>query len=113
MLGGGYRWNFNDRSKYLTLQPEPLDDNEKDSYIVCGCYTVRPEDQLFGERLVKKLALAYVKQILGAVRGTFQGVPLLGGANVNESIGETGKEEEDVIMEELKTMMPGAFIVGC
>jgi len=112
MLGGGYRWNFNERTKMLKLLPEPVTDGEKSNWVVTGVYVVRPEDQIYGERLVKKLALAYVKQILGAVRGTFQNVPLFAGANINEGIGEKGEEEELAVMEEIQNMMPPAFIVG-
>lgn len=112
MLGGGYTWNFNERTKILKLQPDPIKKGVTEGYILAGCYTVRPEEQVYGERLCKRLALAYCKKILGKVRGTFQNVPLLAGANINESIGEEGKEEEDALMEELRNMMPPAFIVG-
>lgn len=113
MLGGGYRWNFNERTKYLTLQPDPIKEgaNNSNSYIVAGCYITRSEDQIYGERLCKRLALAYCKKILGKVRGTFQNVPLLAGASVNETIGEEGEREEEALMEEIKNMMPPAFIV--
>lgn len=112
MLGNGYHWNFNDRTKKLVLTPDPVKENISDGHVVVGCYTVRPEEQVYGERLCKRLALAYCKKILGKVRGTFQNVPLLAGANVNEGIGEEGKEEEDALMEELRSMMPAAFLVG-
>lgn len=112
MLGGGFVWSFNDRTKYLTLQPDPAAEEVGDnSYIVAGAYVVRPEDQVYGERLCKRLALAYCKKILGKVRGTFQNVPLLAGANVNETIGEEGEREEEALMEEIRNMMPAAFIM--
>lgn len=112
MLGNGYTWNFNERTKKLVLSPDPVKQNISDGHVIVGCFTVRQEDQVYGERLCKRLALAYCKKILGKVRGTFQNVPLLAGANVNESIGEEGAEEEDKLMEELRNMMPAAFIVG-
>ncbi len=112
MLGGGYIWNFNERTKYLKLQPDPAKQGVTDGYVICGCYIARSEDQVYGERLCKRLALAYSKKILGKVRGTFQNVPLLAGANVNETIGDEGKEEEEALIEELKNMMPPAFIVS-
>lgn len=112
MLGGGYIWNFNERTKYLTLDPNPSLQGVSDGYIVCGCYICRDEDQVYGERLCKRLALAYCKKILGKVRSTFQNVPLLAGANLNESVGEEGTTEEEALMEELRNMMPPAFIVA-
>lgn len=111
MLGGGYHWNFNERTKYLKLTPDPAKEGVGENYIVVGCYTTRDEDQVYGERLCKRLALAYCKKILGKVRGTFQNVPLLAGANVNETIGEEGDNEEEALMEELRNMMPPAFMV--
>jgi hypothetical protein len=112
MTGGGYQWNFNERTKVLQLDPDPGTQGVTEGSVVCGCYIVRTEDQVYGERLCKRLALAYCKKILGKVRGTFQNVPLLAGANVNETVGEEGKEEEEALMEELRNMMPPAFIVG-
>lgn len=112
MLGGGYHWNFNERDKYLKLHPDPAKESTGETYIVVGCYVTRDEDQVYGERLCKRLALAYCKKILGKVRGTFQNVPLLAGANVNETIGEEGEREEEALMEEIKNMMPAAFIVA-
>ena len=112
MTGGGYTWNFNERTKYLTLNPNPALQGDTEGFAICGCYVARPEEQVYGERLCKRLALAYSKKILGKVRSTFQNVPLLAGANVNETVGDEGKEEEEALMEELRNMMPPAFMVG-
>jgi hypothetical protein len=112
MTGGGFQYNYNERSKYLTLYPDPAK-GELQGKIIIGVGIIRPEEQLLGEYFVKNLALSYVMQVLGRIRKKFTGVTLLAGGQIDETIGDEGKELEDKLMEELPEKYPVSdFIIG-
>lgn len=100
MLGRGFGMEYNPRTKYLTVYPDPKKENIVGE-IVVGCYIIRPEDQQYGEVIVKKLALAEAKILLGNVRKKFQGVSLLGGGVIDISILDEGKQEKQEILQVL------------
>lgn len=66
-----------------------------------------PLDELYCNEHVKKLTLAYCKQILGAIRGKYEGINLPGGGSVSKDIGAEGKEELDKIIENLRSEVSG------
>ena len=101
-----------ERTHSLTLIPDPIksaEPNTPKGHIVIGCNTIRPEQQQYGESWVKRYALALSKITLGIVRAKFQGVQLLGGGIVDNSIKEEGIIERDALKEELKET-EGAFM---
>lgn len=105
----GYRfnYNYNERSKFLKLDPDPMIKRTGPRGVVLEVQTIRPEDQLYGEDLVKRLALALVKQMIGQVRAKFgSGISFPGGGQVGADILSEGKEEFDKIMEELQKTEP-------
>lgn len=117
MTGKGYQFDYNPRNKLLTLYPDPTKSDGSrinNGYIVLGCYTIRPETMQYGESWVRRYALAEAKIILGAVRGKFEGVQLLGGGTVDSSIRDQGISERDQLMEELRVQEAGpyGFFVG-
>ena len=108
MTGGGYQFEYNPRSKYLTLTPDPvsLSADVSGAWVVVGCYTLRPEDQQFGESWVKRMGLAQAKITLGTIREKYDGVQLLGGGSINASVKDEGITERDALMEEIQTTYP-------
>lgn len=113
MTGKGFQFEYNPRSKQLTLIPDPIME-KVDGVIVCGCYTLRPESQQYGESMCRRLALAEAKIMLGQIRQKFDGVQLLGGGNLNAGIKDEGIAERDALLAEIRTTEggPAGFWVG-
>jgi hypothetical protein len=112
MTASEYRFEYNNRTKSLTLIPDPIKqcpNSTPKGHIVIGCNTIRPEQQQFGESWVKRYALALSKITLGLIRSKFAGVQLLGGGVIDASIKEEGITERDALKEELKET-EGAFM---
>lgn len=111
----GYNWvfNYNERTKFLKLTPDPMVKKVGASAVVIECKVVRSEDQLFGEDIVKRLAVALTKQLVGQVRAKFgSGIAFPGGGQIGSEILSEGKEEYDKIIEELqKTQPPYMFFL--
>ena len=61
-----------------------------------------PISELLGNEHVKRLTLAFCKQMLGTIRSKFDGITLPGGGSVSKDIGQEGKEELDKILENLR-----------
>ena len=115
MTGKGYQFEYNPRTKNLTLYPNPvkLGANVPEAWVVLGTYVLRPEDQQYGESWVKRMALAQAKILLGTIRSKYDGVQILGGGTIDTSIKDEGISERDALMEEIKTMYPSTgFWVG-
>lgn len=110
MTASEYRFEYNNRTKSLTLIPNPALKSISGSKgnIVIGCNTIRPEQQQCGESWVKRYALALSKVTLGIIRSKFQNIQLLGGGSLDVSIKEEGIQERDALKEELKDT-EGAF----
>ena len=115
MTGGGYQFSFNPRTKILKLNPDPvkIGSDVLKSWVVVGCYILRPEDQQYGESWVKRMALAQAKIRMGNIRSKFEGVQLLGGGSINSSIKDEGISERDALLEEIKQEYPAiGFYIG-
>lgn len=56
---------------------------------------------LYGNPYVKRIFLANLKIQLGIVRKKFSSVQLVGGAQIDTTIGDEGKEELNTILENL------------
>lgn len=119
MLATRRSWNFDDRSQYMTLYPQPKA-NSRFYGIVC-CYVERPIRDIIKEQWVMQYALALCKIIVGRIRNNYGQVTLLGGGTLNgsellqEGLAEKQKLE-DMLMTMASTGMgdsdPGMFIVG-
>ena len=113
MTGKGFWFEYNPRTKYVKLVPDPVKENLS-GYVIFGTFTIRPETQQYGESWVRKYALAEAKILLGTIRGKFDGVQLLGGGNINASIKEDGISERDKLIEDIRLQESGpyGFFVG-
>jgi hypothetical protein len=115
MTGGGYQFEYNPRTKYLKLFPDPvkLKANVPEAWIVLGVYILRNEDQMYGESWVKRMALAHAKILLGTIRSKYEGVQILGGGTIDTSIKDEGISERDALLEEIREMFPAiGFWIG-
>lgn len=113
MMGGGYQFDFNVRTKVMKLWPDPKKEGDV-GWIVVGVYRIRPETYLYGEDWIKRYALAEAKIIVGTVRSKYQGVQLLGGGTLNTEIRSEGIAERDKLLEDLQINEQGPykFFVG-
>ena len=102
MTGSVYTFDYNPRTKYLRLTPDPVKNNSTESIVVIGVFTISPEDQIYGENWVKRMALAKAKMILGNIYSKYSGVQMVGGGQINSSIKGEGIEEYNKLLEEVK-----------
>jgi hypothetical protein len=110
-------FEFNDRTQYLRIYPEPTDSVR--FYGVLDCYIEKPIRDLIKEQWVYKYALALTKIGVGYVRGKFSGVNIFGGQAWAADIKADGITERDKLEEQLYTNAaalgdsdPCFFIVG-
>lgn len=110
-------FEFNDRTQYMRIYPEPNDSVR--FYGVIDCYVEKPIRDLIKEAWVYQYALALTKIGVGYVRGKFNGVNLFGGQVFVDSIKADGKEEKQKLEEQLYTNAaglgdgePSIFLVG-
>jgi hypothetical protein len=101
MTASKFYFEYDQRAKRMTLIPDPnFQDNP--GWIVVGCNVIRKEDQQYGETWVKRMTLAFAKQIIGQVRSKFNGTQLLAGAQINQEIKQEGITEMDALRIELR-----------
>lgn len=116
MNGKGYQYEYVARTQRLTLTPNPKKINKNDimtHHVVLGCYVISDDTINYSEQYVKKMALGLAMQTLGTVRSKFSGLSLLGGGEVDSSIGEKGEALYDKALEELKAEnVTFSFFVG-
>jgi len=110
-------FEFNDRTQYLRIYPEPNDSVR--FYGVLDCYIEKPIRDLIKETWVYQYALALTKIGVGYVRGKFSGVNIFGGQAWAADIKADGITERDKLEEHLYTNAAGLgdsdpcfFIVG-
>ena len=120
LLAADYDFQYSRRTKYLTLFPPPPKPPKRELFsfpqdppdedqrrrgvpVVITAQIEPPLHELYGDILVRRLALAWAKIILGQVRGKFEGITLPGGGNVSKEIGAEGKEELEKLEEKIKT----------
>ena len=118
MSGKGFEWQYNNRTKLLTLYPDPIkylhitpepqnefsNYGDDGNYIIVETYKLRPEEQMYGETWVKRMALAKAKFFIGNLRKTYPGVSLPGGASINgdDYLNQSSSEMENLRNELLK-----------
>ena len=117
LLAADYDFQYSRKTHYLTLFPPPPkpprrelmpwpQDPQKRPRGLPVVLTVQVEPplwELYGDMMVRRLALAWAKIILGQIRGKFEGVTLPGGGTISKEIGTEGKEELEKLEEKLKT----------
>lgn len=102
MTGSMPQYRYRQSDKMLVITPEPHPGKGKQNKILITCEIEPPIDELLGNEYVKRLILAYSKIILGNVRKKFQNVQLLGGGQIDTSIGDEGREELEKLIEEIR-----------
>ena len=108
---------FDERSQYLKIYPQPL--NER-FYGVISSYLEKPIRDVIKEQWVYEYALALSMVTIGRVRGKFGQVSLLGGGALNYDLLQEGQQRKAELEEELMTGAtsgfgsndPVGFIVG-
>ena len=98
--GSNPDFQYDPITKYLKLMPEPRNHGRHNKMLLT-CQVIPPYEVLYGNEYVKKLSLAFAKMLLGTIRKKFGSVQLLGGAQLDTSIGDEGKAEYDSIMENI------------
>ena len=119
MAGKGFEWDYNPRTRLLTLNPDPIkyfhiDQSPVHTYghhVVAECYCLRPEDQNYGEVWVKRMGLANAKILIGNIRTTYSGITMLGGASIDgQTILNQGTAERDKLRDEITLRYPSLGI---
>lgn len=104
MTGSNPDWQYDKTTKYMKLMPEPkhhCHNRRHGNCILLTCQVMPSYEELFGNEYVKRLALAYSKILLGTIRKKFSSVQLVGGGQIDTTIGDEGKEELNQIMENI------------
>lgn len=98
MMGSNPDFYYSKDTKFLKIMPEPCR-GQQIALLTCQ---VEPDlSVLYGNEYVKRLTLAYAKILLGTVRKKFSGTQLIGGGQIDTSIGDEGREELSKIMEDI------------
>lgn len=100
MTGSHFAFEYNQRNKQMTLIPDPTKISNP-GFVVIGCNIIRAEDQQYGETWVKRMTLAFAKQIIGQVRSKYNGTQLLAGGSINQDIKQEGLSEMEALRQEL------------
>jgi hypothetical protein len=107
VLGTKRSFEFNDRTQYLRIYPEPTDSVR--FYGVLDCYIEKPIRDLIKEQWVYQYALALTKIGVGYVRGKFTGVNIFGGQAWAADIKTDGITEKKELETQLFTGAAGGF----
>ena len=103
LTGSAPQWRYSKSTKCLKIIPNPNNHYQNEDTILITCEVEPPPEELFGNEYVKRLYLAYLKIQLGIVRKKFSSVQLIGGGQIDITIGDEGKEELDKCMEDLRS----------
>ena len=91
--------NFNERTQYMQIFPEPKED--ENFWATIECYVEKPISWVVKEEWVYYYALALTKIVVGRVRGKYGNVQLFGGGVLNYDLLEEGREEKAKLEEQL------------
>lgn len=113
-------FEFDERTQYLRLYPQPGAGESATSYYgVVRCYVERPIRDVIKEPWVYQYALALSKIVLARTRGKFLGTTLFGGGQVNADMLQEGLTEKEKLEEMLYSGAAGMgdghppiFLVG-
>lgn len=115
MLGGGFQFHYNERTKKLKLNPDPVKEsmNIGDNAIVCGVNMIRADELNYGEEWCKRYALARSKEMLGRIRGKYSNTQMLAGGTLDKEMLQEGLTDQKDLIEELRDHQgPFRFYVG-
>ena len=59
-------------------------------------------EDYYGNEYVRRLVLAEAKILLGTIRKKFSSIQLIGGGQIDTTIGDEGREEKQQILENLQ-----------
>lgn len=108
MMGNNPDFNYDKVTRHLKLMPEPHCRHDQIILLTCNCEP--PMSEYYANEYCRRLALAEAKILLGTVRKKFSGVNLVGGAQIDTSIGDEGQSEREKLVEELiKSESKGQF----
>lgn len=102
LTGSNPDFQYDKGTQMLRLMPEPPK-NKPNNWILLTCQVLPPLEELYGNEYLRRICLAEAKILLGTIRKKFSNVQLIGGGNLDTSIGDEGKEELNKIMEEIIT----------
>lgn len=100
MLGTQPDWQYDKNTKILKLMPEPRGCPCR-RVILLTCNCEQPMEAYYGNEYVRRLVLAEAKILLGTIRKKFSSINLIGGGQIDTTIGDEGREEKQKIMEEI------------
>ena len=109
-LGDGFRFEFNPRTHYLKLIPDPVLEGVSGT-IVAGCNVIRPDSQQYGEQWVKSYTLALCKIMLGEIREKLPNVQLLGGGNITQAQKAEGITMKNELLAKLRSEEGGVYSI--
>lgn len=111
MTGSNPDYRYDRTTKRLLLFPEPKT-SDKSCPILLTCECEPTPEELYGNEYVKRIVLAYAKILLGTIRKKFSSVQLVGGGQIDTSIGDEGREELNSIIENIqKDESKGCFFM--
>ena len=68
--------------------------------LTCKC---EPQiESYYGNEYVRRLVLAEAKILLGTIRKKFSSIQLIGGGQIDTTIGDEGREEKQQILENIQ-----------
>ena len=101
MMGNNPDFFYDKVTQRLTLMPEPR--NCRDGQCVLAtCNCEPPIEEYFGSEYCRRLILAEAKILLGTIRKKFGSINLVGGGQIDTSIGDEGREEKQAALEDLQ-----------
>lgn len=98
--GSNPDFQYDKDTGYLKLMPEPPN-RDHNNWVLITAQCIPPYEILYGNEYIRRICLANAKILLGTIRKKFSSVQLIGGGNLDTSIGDEGKEELDKIKEEI------------
>ena len=103
ITGSNPDYRFDRTTQCLLLIPEPSERMLKENRFVLLTVECEPTlEELYSNEYVQRLVLAYAKILLGTVRKKFSSVQLVGGGQIDTSIGDEGREELNNILENIR-----------
>lgn len=100
MMGNNPDFFYDKVTQRLTLMPAP-NPAISNQCILATCNCEPPMEEYFGSEYCRRLILAEAKILLGTIRKKFSGVNLVGGGQIDTSIGDEGREEKQAALEDL------------
>lgn len=106
MAGSNPDWSYDRTTKHMLLFPEPPKmhpdiHKRRDEWILLTVECEPRIEDIYKEEYFRRIVLANCKILLGNIRKKFGSVQLVGGGNIDTSIGDEGREELNNIIENI------------